>query len=79
MRIARKDEVLAGTLALLLTAAGTTVTAAQNSEANVTGTVATPSAEAELNSRIPLPEPLNVPPPSAKDLVSTAPAQEAAP
>jgi murein L,D-transpeptidase YcbB/YkuD len=78
MRIARKDGVLASALALLL--AGTAGTLAQTSDASSTGTVtAAPSAEAELNNRIPLPEPLNVPPPSAKDVVSTAPAPQAVP
>ena len=84
MRIARNDEVLAATLALLLTA-GTATAAPENSDpqANVTGTVAAASSpsDADLNARIPLPDPLTVPPPSASDVASPAstPKQQAVP
>jgi L,D-transpeptidase YcbB len=80
MRIARNDQALAAALALLLTTAGTAVAAPDNAEtrASVTGTV-TPAqpSEADLNSRIPLPDPIDVPPPSAKDVASPAPEKPA--
>jgi murein L,D-transpeptidase YcbB/YkuD len=79
MTIARNHEVLAAALALLLTTAGTAAAAPSDATANVTGTVAaTPSSDADLNSRIPLPDPLNVPPPSSNDVASPAPAPEKA-
>jgi murein L,D-transpeptidase YcbB/YkuD len=66
MPTVRKDRVLAAaTLALLLTTAGTAIAAPDNSI--TTGTIAQPS-EADLNARIPLPEPADVPPPTAKDV-----------
>jgi murein L,D-transpeptidase YcbB/YkuD len=80
MAIARHDEILAAALALLLSAAGTALAAPDNSDtkASVTETVAaaSPSSDADLNSRIPLPEPLNVPPPSASDVTAPAPVVE---
>ena len=73
MRIARNDQVLAAALALLLTTAGTAVAAPDSSGRSVTGTAAAAQpSEADLNSRIPLPEPLDVPPPSAKDVARRA-------
>ena len=66
MPTVRKDRVLAAaTLVLLLTTAWTAVAAPDNSGAP--GTIAQPS-EADLNARIPLPEPADVPPPTAKDV-----------
>jgi murein L,D-transpeptidase YcbB/YkuD len=79
MRITGNDQVLAAVLAFALTAAGTAAVASQGSEPGATGTVA---SEAELNARIPLPEPANVPPPTAKDVaapVNAAPMNNAAP
>ena len=62
MRIARNDQVLAAALAVLLTAAGTAAAAPDDKKASVTGTAsAAQPSEADLNSRIPLPEPLDVP------------------
>ncbi|MEA2985297.1 MAG: L,D-transpeptidase YcbB, partial [Alphaproteobacteria bacterium] len=80
MRIARNDQALAAALALLLTTAGTAVAAPDNSgtKASVIGTVAAAQpSEADLNSRIPLPDPLDVPPPSAQDVTSSAPEKPA--
>jgi len=78
MRIARHDQALAAALALLLTTAGTAVAAPDSSGTSVTGTVAAGQpSEADLNSRIPLPDPLDVPLPSAKDVASPAPEESA--
>ena len=78
MRIARNDQALAAALALLLTTAGTAVAAPDSSGTSVTGTVAAAQpSEADLNSRIPLPDPLDVPLPTAKDVASPAPEKSA--
>src|SRR5262245_50563724 len=61
----RKDRVLVAALTLLLSTTAA-VLAQDNAGAGGAGKVA--STEADLNSRIPLPDPLNVPPPSAKDV-----------
>src|SRR4051812_33445474 len=84
MAIARHDEILAATLVLLLSTAGTALAAPENADVptSVTGTVAAASPaspDADLNSRIPLPEPLNVPPPSANDVTAPAPVLEKKP
>ena len=88
MAMGRNDQTLAAALALLLTTAGPALAAPENSEAqaSVTGTVAaSSSSDAELNARIPLPDPVNVPPPSARDVAaqpaatSTPPAVTPAP
>jgi murein L,D-transpeptidase YcbB/YkuD len=77
----RNDQVLAAALALLLTTAGTALATPENSDANadasVTATVASAQpSDAELNSRIPLPDPLDVPPPSASDVAAPVPQLE---
>lgn len=79
--MARHDEILAAALALLLSTAGTALAAPENADAtNVSGTVAAAApADAELNSRIPLPDPLDVPPPSANDVTTPAPVLEKKP
>ncbi len=79
--MARHDEILAAALALLLSTAGTALAAPENADAtSVTGTVAAAApADAELNSRIPLPDPLDVPPPSANDVTAPAPMLEKKP
>jgi murein L,D-transpeptidase YcbB/YkuD len=80
MRITRNDQVLAAALAILLTTVGTGIAAPQNSDvkgdASATGTVAAAPSDADLNSRIPLPDPLNVPPPSSNDVASPVPTLE---
>jgi murein L,D-transpeptidase YcbB/YkuD len=78
MTIARNDKILAGVLAMLLSTVGTTLAAQENPDAtaNVAGTVVAPSSDAELNSRIPLPDPLDVPPPSTSDVAAPAPVLE---
>ena len=65
---ARNDRVLVATLALLL--GSTAATLGQQNSDPVAGMVssAVEATEADLNSRIPLPEPLTVPPPSARDV-----------
>jgi murein L,D-transpeptidase YcbB/YkuD len=80
MAIARNDKIFTAALALLLTTAG--VALGDPEQAGITGTVtpASPrSAEVDLNSRIPLPEPLNLPPPSANDVTAQAPVPEKKP
>jgi murein L,D-transpeptidase YcbB/YkuD len=71
MGTVRKDQVLAAALTLVLTAAGTAGAAPENTDLKARGGATVASAlpsDSELNSRIPLPEPLNVPPPSSKDV-----------
>ena len=80
MRIARNDQVLAAALAVLLIAAGTAAAAPDDKKASVTGTAsAAQPSEADLNLRIPLPEPLDVPAPSAKDVAPAPAAQTTVP
>ncbi|HZS63742.1 MAG TPA: L,D-transpeptidase family protein [Xanthobacteraceae bacterium] len=98
MRKAQKHGVLAATLALLLTstavytatkvnaAPASASTPAISAKSPAATTAAVAPSNGELNARIPLPEPLNLPPPTAKDAVSapvpdkskdtTAPASE---
>ncbi len=75
MRIARNDRVLAATLALLLSTTAVTVVSAQE-KSDTTGTVTATQSDSDLNARIPLPDPLNVPPPSANDVTLQPPAME---
>ena len=63
MAIARNDKIVAAALALLLSTAGTALGNPGNSDTSVTGAIAAtsaPSSDADLNSRIPLPDPLDV-------------------
>jgi murein L,D-transpeptidase YcbB/YkuD len=52
------------------------VPAAASVSAAAPSTVADKATDAELNARIPLPDPLDMPPPSAKDLAMPAPAPD---
>ncbi|MEX0752440.1 MAG: L,D-transpeptidase family protein [Xanthobacteraceae bacterium] len=86
MSTVRNHRVLAATLALLLISTGSAwaitatvkpqVSSAQPASAkpDVTTTSAAPAtakpSDADLNARIPLPEPLNLPPPTAKDVAA---------
>ncbi len=65
MATVQNHHILAATLALLLS---TTGIAAATTETNPPAAGAKASSDAELNARIPLPAPLNIPPPSAKDV-----------
>lgn len=81
MGTVRYDQVLAAALALLLTTAGTAGAAPDNAGGKAPAEAKTASAqpsETDLNSRIPLPDPLNMPPPSAKDVTAPAAAPEKA-
>jgi L,D-transpeptidase YcbB len=75
MAIARHEILAAGLALLLSTTAAVAAPDNSDTKASVTGTVAaaTPSSDADLNSRIPLPDPLDVPPPSANDVTAPAP------
>jgi murein L,D-transpeptidase YcbB/YkuD len=80
MGIVRNDQVLAAALAVLLTTAGTAGAAPDNADVKAPATIASAQpSDAELNARIPLPDPLNVPPPSANDVTAPAPAPAAKP
>jgi len=69
----QNHNVLAAALALLLTTAGTAwgITNVSTTATGPAAGAAKPS-DTDLNARIPLPEPLNMPPPTARDV--TAPA-----
>ena len=68
----KKNQVLAATVALLLT----TTAGIALADPESTQTISAQPSDAELNSRIPLPEPLNVPPPSVQDVDAAPPVLE---